>query len=491
MTKLIANSVGKRSRSIPTTLWLGMLVASGCSLKSLDHLQQGQPKEGLGDSTAAGRGSTAGPTTGNGIGGGAQGTLMGGTTAGGASAMDSSTATALASGGASLSAGAVGGADLGQGGAASHTETSTTAIAAGGVGSTNTSSVTSGGSIEGGSASMATSALGGTISASGGTVASTGSISAEAGAGGTGGVSTPAMSYNVLNQSCTNGLECPGGGSCCEQIEIPAAKFTMGTDKTTDPDAVSEETPSHSATVDRFFMDKFEVTVGRFRRFVQAYDGTKPPLSSGAHPKIPDSGWQLGFDDKVPATKGELKTSLKCDANFQTWTDTAGVRDNMPVNCVNWYVAFAFCIWDKGRLPTEAEWEMAASGGTLHRRYPWGSTTPDPSKHAAMSCAGDGAGGCASSDLLAVGSRTEGANAWGNLDLAGNLWEWTLDYFDGTYYSAVGECTNCGNLAEPTPKTIRGGSFYEDAKKLRATYRTSKAADNRSPYTGFRCVRTP
>jgi hypothetical protein len=60
-----------------------------------------------------------------------------------------------------------------------------------------------------------------------------------------------------------------------------------------------------------------------------------------------------------------------------TWTDTVGPNENLPMNCVPWYKAFAFCVWDGGRLPTEAEWNYAATGGNEQRKYPWGSTAPD------------------------------------------------------------------------------------------------------------------
>jgi formylglycine-generating enzyme required for sulfatase activity len=279
------------------------------------------------------------------------------------------------------------------------------------------------------------------------------------------------------------------GISCCSQIEILSDTFTMGT--STDPDAGSDEKPAHKATLDSFLMDKFEITVGRIRSFVQAFDGTMPPTNTGAHPQIQNSGWRVDYEANMPRSSASLKAMLNCSVGqYQTWTETAGVRETMPANCVSWYVAFAFCVWDGGRLPTEAEWEMAAANGKAGKRYPWGTNAPAADKHAVMACLGDGVTGCTPSDVLPVGSRIEGANQWGHLDLAGSMWEWTLDFYDPTYYQAIGTCANCSNLSGSTPRVIRGGSFTSQANVLRATARASKPPINAEPYTGFRCVRS-
>src|SRR6185503_5212427 len=101
------------------------------------------------------------------------------------------------------------------------------------------------------------------------------------------------------------------------------------------------------------------------------------------------------------------------------------------MNCVSWFEAFAFCAWDGGRLPTETEWNYAAAGGNEQRVYPWGANI-DLTK-ASYDCAGDGSGtgtpNCMFSDMLPVGSRSpQGDGKWGQADLAGNVWEWTLDW---------------------------------------------------------------
>lgn len=265
----------------------------------------------------------------------------------------------------------------------------------------------------------------------------------------------------------------------------------MGTD--TDPERNSDESPKHTASVDAFWMDKFEVTVGRFRSFVQAFDGTLPAQGNGAHPKHGDSGWQASYGTYMPVSKNDLINQVNCDTSYhyQTWTGSAGVRETMPINCVNWFVAFSFCIWDGGRLPTEAEWEKAAANGAANTRFPWGSTAPDATTTAAITCMGDGTSGCSPADLLPVGSRPAGANRLGIVDLAGSVWEWNLDYYDQTYYQLIGNCANCIDLGGLTPRVVRGGDFTSSARLVRTTERASKAPTTTEPWAGFRCVRSP
>lgn len=318
----------------------------------------------------------------------------------------------------------------------------------------------------------------------------TGAVAGVAGVAGGSGEGSVTFTYGVHDQACSGGLECPGG-SCCEEIEVPAGTFQMGTN--TDPDRQPDESPPHTTTLPAFYLDKFEVTVGRFRRFADAYDGTKPAVGSGAHGGIASHGWQTSFSAELPASRSELLAAINCDTSngYQTWTEFAGQLDNRPMNCVSWYVALAFCIWDGRRLPTEAEWEMAAAGGDDERLYPWGPDAPDPEVHAVFDCAADGTSGCSPADLLDVGSRSAGAGRFGHEDLAGNLWEWLLDYYSQTYYASVGTCSDCVDLGGTTPRVLRGGNFTDHLANLRATRRASKAPNAADPYVGFRCARSP
>ena len=136
------------------------------------------------------------------------------------------------------------------------------------------------------------------------------------------------------------------------------------------------------ATVSAFGLDTFEVTVGRFRAFVDAYPGLMPQPGDGANPHLPGSGWQAAWTAKLPPTQAALIAALQCpnaSPSYVTWTNTPANNENTPVSCLTWYTAFAFCAWDAGRLPTLAEWDFAAVGGGEQRPYPWGSlpTRPD------------------------------------------------------------------------------------------------------------------
>jgi formylglycine-generating enzyme required for sulfatase activity len=149
---------------------------------------------------------------------------------------------------------------------------------------------------------------------------------------------------------------------------------------------------------------------------------------------------------------------------------------------VNFYVAYAFCIWDGGRLPTEAEWNYAAAGGKQQRVYPW-------SVESDQGLDGDHAFfGQTPQDMpIDVGSKPKGDGRWGQSDLSGNLAEWTLDYYSSQYPSTV--CNDCVNETPQSTRVVRGGAYLFNAKSQQVGYRTSAVPESGWPYIGFRCVR--
>ncbi|AUX45690.1 uncharacterized protein SOCE26_071860 [Sorangium cellulosum] len=236
--------------------------------------------------------------------------------------------------------------------------------------------------------------------------------------------------------------------------------------------------PSHPAEVSGFRMDRYEVTVGRFRRFVAVYPESRPVAGAGAHPAIRGSGWDADWRSRLPADRAGLAASLKCKPGLHSWTDDVGENEARPISCVSWFVAFAFCAWDGGRLPTEAEWNYAAAGGSEQREYPWGNAFPNAT-YAVFDV----------SRSEVVGSKSpRGDGLWGQADLAGNLWEWVLDY-DGSYPPS---CRDCANVESGAERVIRGGSWWqpqpEDVSTMsRMPWDPADVTDG----LGLRCVRRP
>jgi cysteine-rich repeat protein len=297
--------------------------------------------------------------------------------------------------------------------------------------------------------------------------------------------------YTGDGHTCVR-TSCAGlAGTECQGIDCCASPTVTGT---TTPLSFKLGGPSGTttATIASFALDKFEVSVGRFRKFVAQYTG-HPANGAGAHPLIANSGWQSPtWDNLIEPTKEALAAALVCDPTYATWS-TTGTNDLRPINCVSWSQAFAFCAWDGGRLPTEAEWEYAAAGGTNEWTYPWGNT-PVPSGAQDSTAAyanyyglGDGSAGgvYAFADLLAVGTKSASLGKYGQLDLVGSMAEWVLDAY-ATYPST---CSNCAHLfslgAYPV---IRGGGWdnFTIGTTVRAfpTSQTSVLRD-----VGFRCAR--
>lgn len=250
-------------------------------------------------------------------------------------------------------------------------------------------------------------------------------------------------------------------------------------------DGSMNETPEHEVIVDEFALDTFEVTVGRFRRFVEAYDGTPPAEGAGGLSKVKNAGWQKSWNKNLPKDNKSL-VKLIGSYDDQMWTDEIGKNENYPMNYINWYLAFAFCIWDGGRLPTEAEWEFAAAGGEENRLFPWGN---DPNKKC-LSIRDN----LACDDIKKVGHTPCGMGRWGHQDLGGNLQEWVRDGFDEGWYEKYKKpksCDNCANLLEDSSFSYiaRGGCHCDFINAARSASRLGNYNKYAVNTHGIRCVK--
>jgi len=274
------------------------------------------------------------------------------------------------------------------------------------------------------------------------------------------------------------------GESCCASLPVDGGTFFRGYDGVT-AELMSKAYP---ATVSDYRLDKYEVTVGRFRKFVSSGQGTQanpPQDGAGAHPLIPSSGWSKYNNVRLPPAGG-YPAALKCDAQYhaETWTDTAGANENKPIDCLDWYEAFAFCIWDGGFLPTDLEWSYAASGGDQQRVYAW----PNVGGVGVIDCEHADTAECEAADgkPLAVGSNLpKGAGRWGHAGLNGGVFEWNLDQ-EADYPNP---CTDCAALQGNGSRLRRGGAFDLLVSYALSAHREATNAESRGGFHGVRCAR--
>jgi sulfatase modifying factor 1 len=278
----------------------------------------------------------------------------------------------------------------------------------------------------------------------------------------------------------------PGGSgceSCCASLEVEGGTYyrtyTYG------------ETSSYAdpATVSGFRLDKYLVTVGRFRQFIAAWSaGYYPPNGSGKHTHLNEglglavapnvdagqtyeSGWDATDWNNAPYID-PTTANLQCVSPFYTWTVTAAANENLPINCATWWESYAFCIWDGGFLPSEAEWEYAAAGGSQQLEYPWGNTASssptDPgtaNQYAIYDCNyPSGSGSCSGVTSIApVGFASLGVGRWGQFDLAGEVFEWNLDWYATPY---ADPSSDSAYLTTASSRVVRGASFGNSASYL-------------------------
>jgi iron(II)-dependent oxidoreductase len=268
-----------------------------------------------------------------------------------------------------------------------------------------------------------------------------------------------------------------------KMVLIPAGKFQMGTDSAEIPGLVrmaeaevaksdappgfwvwsfEDETPRHTVYLDPFYMDMYEVTNAQYRIFIQATDHHEPKATA-----FVDGNMQDGFEP---------------------WTDERLNKPDQPVVCVNWKNASAYAAWAGKRLPTEAEWEKAARGGLVSKRYPWGDAAPDGTQcnfadRKTDYIWSDNSVSDGHPYTAPVGSFAP--NAYGLYDMAGNVYEWCADWFGIDYYTESPE-RNPKGPSSGDVHILRGGAWALPPSYLRCAYRAAPAYTHH--YYGFRCV---
>jgi formylglycine-generating enzyme required for sulfatase activity len=221
-------------------------------------------------------------------------------------------------------------------------------------------------------------------------------------------------------------------------VAIPAGNVVLGDD---------EYTPVRSVYLDAFYIDKFEVTVARYARFLEATGGVQPP---------------------------------------DYWDEVDLARDGeKAVIGVTWREADSYCQWARRRLPTAAEWEYAARG-TDERRYPWGKDWPTETRANSERIAADMP---YEHGLAPVGSLPAGISPFGVMDMAGNAAEFVADWASESF--PTDEVRNPKGPAEGTDKVIKGGGWYGRADSLLSARNMFAGMDYRGDDTGFRCATSP
>ncbi len=222
-------------------------------------------------------------------------------------------------------------------------------------------------------------------------------------------------------------------------VLIPAGEFRMGDHFN---EGNSDERPVHTIYLDAFYIDIYEVTNAQYQKFMDTTGHAEP----------------------------------------RDWNDAKYNSPEQPVVGVSWHDAVAYAEWAGERLPTDAEWEKAARGGLVGKRYPLGDEAPDAGRvyRANGSGAADGYAYTAP-----VGSFAP--NGYGLYDMAGNVWEWCTDWYDSGYYAnsppnkPLGPDSGSGRV-------LRGGSWGNGPYGLRVANRHNLTPTVPHNRVGFRCI---
>jgi len=287
----------------------------------------------------------------------------------------------------------------------------------------------------------------------------------------------PGMHPPIFAPSCPD-----GDPSHCESLWVPGGRFRVR-DNYPFLYELEQDEFRGCITVSGFYLDRFEVTVARFRRFVEAYDDWhavrgNPAQGSGTNPNVDFTSWQTTWNPSLPESAAELRARVS--GGGHSWTDIPEERETLPITHIDWFVAQAFCIWDGGRLPTEMEWAFAAGGGSEERTFAWGDAAPTEELVLQSGVL-----------PLPVGSKPAGEARWGHLDVTGSMYEWTFDYLDAYPREATDYAKSRWDDALRDPeRTYHGGSFFAQ-DQLENYKRGGEPPTEVKLHIGVRCARDP
>jgi serine/threonine protein kinase len=257
----------------------------------------------------------------------------------------------------------------------------------------------------------------------------------------------------------------PASGTCgdiwvrvkdnMKMVYVPEGDIWMGSDI-----GESDERPVHLVHVRGYWIDELEITNSAFERFVLETGYRTDAETAGSGNIWQNGRWNSvnGLAWRHPSKPGE---------------GISAIMDH-PVVQVSWNDADAYCAWAGGRLPSEAEWEMAAVG-TTGWTYPWGNEFDSTRLNASL-------GG-----TQRVGSYPTGRSPCGSYDMAGNVWEWVSDWYDSNYY-AVSPSANPTGPTTGTYKALRGGAWDPSGGDSRSSDRGSLPPSSQGNTIGFRCA---
>lgn len=280
---------------------------------------------------------------------------------------------------------------------------------------------------------------------------------------------------------------------------IPVGSFLMGStqeniDKLLELDTnieakrLQNEIPQREVFMDAYFIDKYPVTNAEFKKFIESDGYTKKDFWS-------DDGWKY-ISKTNHSESDDLKDIVKAD-------------NDCPVTNITWYEAEAFAKWVGKRLPTEAEWEKAARG-TDGRTYPWGNEFDKTM----LNCSEE-----EHKKATPVSQYSKGKGVYDCVDMVGNVWEWTTDWYDSKYFSSAPNKNPQGpDKAEESPyfgkpenvgisiydmdsstgseeltgcKVIRGGSWNGSGLiHVRCANRDYDEPTFKNDTIGFRCAKS-